>query len=58
MEAFSIVFTILITLVIGILIGLELERVQPPLVRVRRHRRAALGRDDEHEENLVWWDFD
>ncbi len=57
METFSIVFTILITLVIGILIGLELERVQPPLVRVRR-RRAALGRDDEHEENLVWWDFD
>lgn len=57
MEAFSIVFTILITLVIGILIGLELERIQPPLVRVRR-RRAALGRDDEHEENLVWWDFD
>ena len=55
MEAFSIVFTILITLVIGILIGLELERIQPPLVRVRP---PVYDRDDEPEENLVWWDFD
>ena len=48
MDTFSIVFTILITLVIGILIGLELERVQRP----------NYDSDDEHEENLVWWDFD
>ncbi len=55
MDTFSIVFTILITLVIGILIGLELERIQPPLVRVCR---PIYDSDDEAEENLVWWDFD
>ena len=55
MDTFSIVFTILITLVIGILIGLELERVQPPLVRVRP---PIYDSDDEPPENLVWWDFD
>ncbi len=55
MDTFSIVFTILITLVIGILIGLELERIQPPLVRVQRPNYDS---DDEREENLVWWDFD
>ena len=53
MDTYSIIFVLLMSIVIGIIVGTVMFEILVPFTRIPNH-----DSDDEHEEKLVWWDFD